>query len=101
MYHKADSKIVKFISQHGYTKKNKMTLYTAHVSLPVYLIRSAHNMWHEEIQTNYYYQNTRQCGVVYRNKKKQNKKHPYKQIQNTNMYQKCTIQGTKECQLVT
>ena len=52
MYHKVDSKIVKFISQHGYTKKNKMTLYTAHVSLPVYLIRSAHNMWHEEIQTN-------------------------------------------------
>jgi len=30
-----------------------------------------------------------------------NKKHPYKQIQNTNIYQKCTIQGTKECQLVT
>ena len=32
---------------------------------------------------------------------KNTKKHPYKQIQNTNMYQKCTIQGTKECQLVT
>jgi len=32
---------------------------------------------------------------------KTKQKHSFKQIQNTNMYQKFTIQGTKDCQLVT
>ena len=44
---------------------------------------------------------TPDCVGWYIETTKQNKKHPYKQIQNTNMYQKCTIQGTKDGCLIT